>query len=443
MRQTFLDRALCTAAAALAIIYVGCTQDFGQFEPDDSGSGAIGTGAASSGGNGNEGPGGFSSSSSSSSAQGGSGTCTTAAECDDSNPCTTDSCTANACAYEAVADGPISGGMDLPTDCVDSVCQAGAAVVVPDDAEVPDDANACTQDACGDGNATHTPAGEGTPCAAGVCNATGQCVGCVEDADCGEGTFCQSFNCNSGVCEVDFTSNNQQLPDAQQVVGDCQELRCDGSGGVKSVTDNGDEPLDDGNQCTNEACSQGTPVHPPKQAGVSCNGGVCNGGGVCVECVDSGDCSGSEICTNNMCTCPITCQTLGLTCGTTTACGQTINCNDGIKNGSETDVDCGGAAGCSVKCALGKTCTSGFNCTSNQCADGVCCNTSCTGTCFACNLAASKGTCSAVPKFSDDIPVCSGTLTCDGAGGCKKENGQSCGGGAECASGVCTGGVCV
>jgi hypothetical protein len=41
---------------------------------------------------------------------------------------------------------------------------------------------------------------------------------------------------------------------------------------------------------------------------------------------------------------------------------------DGAKNGTETDVDCGGAS--SPKCAVGKTCLAFGDCASNECYGG-------------------------------------------------------------------------
>lgn len=44
-------------------------------------------------------------------------------------------------------------------------------------------------------------------------------------------------------------------------------------------------------------------------------------------------------------------------------------CTDGVKNGSETDVDCGGSCG---RCNVGKTCTSRDDCTTAFCSSGTC-----------------------------------------------------------------------
>jgi len=69
--------------------------------------------------------------------------------------------------------------------------------------------------------------------------------------------------------------------------------------------------------------------------------------------------------------------------------------------------------------ANGTSCSSNGQCGSNRCVDGVCCNTSCTGTCFACSPAAggqaSAGTCSR---------LVAGSLECCSAG--YRWNGSSC-----------------
>jgi beta-glucosidase len=51
----------------------------------------------------------------------------------------------------------------------------------------------------------------------------------------------------------------------------------------------------------------------------------------------------------------------------------TASCTDTFKNGSETDVDCGGA--CTTKCANGRTCAINADCQSGNCVSGVCSTT--------------------------------------------------------------------
>jgi hypothetical protein len=45
------------------------------------------------------------------------------------------------------------------------------------------------------------------------------------------------------------------------------------------------------------------------------------------------------------------------------------SCTDGIQNGTETDIDCGGTC---RACAVGRHCTGGLDCLSSNCTSGVC-----------------------------------------------------------------------
>jgi hypothetical protein len=51
-------------------------------------------------------------------------------------------------------------------------------------------------------------------------------------------------------------------------------------------------------------------------------------------------------------------------------CGPAPSCSDGVKNGSETDVDCGGMA--CHKCFPGKACVTPGDCINHVCAGGLC-----------------------------------------------------------------------
>ncbi|WP_437725574.1 trypsin-like serine protease [Sorangium sp. So ce861] len=50
--------------------------------------------------------------------------------------------------------------------------------------------------------------------------------------------------------------------------------------------------------------------------------------------------------------------------------GTAPTCTDGVQNGTETDVDCGGT--CTADCANGDTCNTGADCASQNCVAGVC-----------------------------------------------------------------------
>ena len=64
-------------------------------------------------------------------------------------------------------------------------------------------------------------------------------------------------------------------------------------------------------------------------------------------------------------------------------------CQDGVKNGSESDVDCGG--GTCPRCAVGKTCTGRADCASARCDGGTC--KSCDNAVTDCGLGADGQQC--------------------------------------------------
>ncbi len=51
--------------------------------------------------------------------------------------------------------------------------------------------------------------------------------------------------------------------------------------------------------------------------------------------------------------------------------GDCDACTDGLRDGNESDVDCGGASGCE-RCATGQACTSNGDCASHACQSGTC-----------------------------------------------------------------------
>lgn len=147
---------------------------------------------------------------------------------------------------------------------------------------------------------------------------------------------------------------------------------------------------------------------------------ACDGMGVCVECVDDTQCTGGY-CFQNAC----------------------AKCDDTIKNGDETDVDCGGTK-CNKPCENAKSCKIAGDCTSTFCADGVCCVDACDGACQACNIVGSEGTCDLVPRYGEDTSygmsescLAADGEACNGGGTCGKALGQTCTSPAQCASLKC------
>lgn len=111
-------------------------------------------------------------------------------------------------------------------------------------------------------------------------------------------------------------------------------------------------------------------------------GNVCPTGGVCTSGIcgcpaGSVMCSGptGPVCTN-VASSPTNCGACGNVCGTGMACVSGMctfapsSCSDGIKNGTETGIDCGGGA--CPRCGTGRTCVTNSDCLSSICLGGVC-----------------------------------------------------------------------
>jgi len=79
---------------------------------------------------------------------------------------------------------------------------------------------------------------------------------------------------------------------------------------------------------------------------------------------------------------------------------RAATCRDGIKNGIETDVDCGG--GTCPRCATGRTCNVANDCTSGTCTSGQCV------TCTLTDLCGSDehGNCQCNRDEATQQPVC-------------------------------------
>ncbi len=91
--------------------------------------------------------------------------------------------------------------------------------------------------------------------------------------------------------------------------------------------------------------------------------------------------------------------------------------------------------------ARGDACNRDCQCESGSCVDGVCCDRACEGSCEACHLPGSEGTCTIFEAGFQGNPTCDGHLVCDGTAGICPE---SCSVDADCAGAmVCESGRCV
>jgi hypothetical protein len=220
-------------------------------------------------------------------------------------------------------------------------------------------------------------------------------AGCTTASECpGSDSECGTRTCVDGLCGVDAVQVG--TPVSQQVSGDCLVQVCDGVGNIVGDIDDTDVP-NDNDDCTSDGCEGGVVTHAPVAPGGSCAGGskVCNADAQCVECIDAADCA-SMVCTD------------------TFACAP-AQCGDNVKNGSETDTDCGGPT-CTA-CAIGDTCGVDGDCLSGDCTGGTC-KPSCT-----------DGILNQTESDTDCGGVCSDCAF-----------GQDCNAGNDCSTGFCGGG---
>jgi len=271
---------------------------------------------------------------------------------------------------------------------------------------------------------------------------------CAAPEDCpGTDTDCQTRTCSSGVCGFEYAPSGTST--MAQTPGDCLTSVCDGMGATTSENA-ADDIFDDQNPCTVDTCDAGKPSNAPVVAGEACSDGgpgkLCDGAGQCVECLGASDCA-SQVCMMSQCVAP--------------------TCADAVKNGAETDTDCGGAD--CAPCADAKKCAASADCQSEVCTGGVCKAPTCSDTvqngtetdadcggssCGPCGpgLGCGQdsdcvgGSCSGstcLPTCSDMVKNANETdVDCGGPQCAVCSDGQTCAAGSDCSSEVCSSGQC-
>ena len=289
---------------------------------------------------------------------------------------------------------------------------------------------------------------------------------CTGETQCASG-LCRDGVCCNAACEVECRACNLTgnlgtcLPVLSAEDADsCLGTRiCDDSGSCKLK---GGEACGGAAACLSGFCKDGVCCD------VACDGEclVCNASGSVGACKavlsaeDADSCATTRICdssglcktrTGEACTGGAQCLT-GIckdgVCCLAACTGQCKSCATGsclTVTNAEDDPECRGVKACDAlgvcKRNLGQVCSLGTECASGFCKDGVCCSAACIGECLACNLAGQGGTCATV-KNAVDPDSCTDTRSCDGAGACKLNIGQTCVSAGECLSGICKDSVC-
>ena len=223
---------------------------------------------------------------------------------------------------------------------------------------------------------------EGATCSLGVCNAVGMCVECVGPADCDADQLCEGNQCKPMLCD-----NGVKDPGEADV--DC------GGGGCPACETGASCELP--SECVTNLCVVGQCSDCPE---FDCTPGDYCEAGVCVPQKLGGEtCSGVDECASGFCADAVCCDTACV--GSCAACDVVVGsctaiaagsdpqdecagadscngsgfcaCTDGLVNGDETDVDCGGGT-CSA-------CPDGAGCIIDDDCENLCVNGSCFGAC--------------------------------------------------------------
>ncbi len=226
------------------------------------------------------------------------GICTNAllATCADGNPCTDDTCNPQSgCVFlPNTATCTDNNACTLGDTCAGAVCKPAA----PSDC---DDGNPCTTETC-DTMGGCSSSNNTAPCADGsVCTQNDLCAGgvCVAGASigCSDGNPCTDDSCDATAGCVHAANTADCTDENTCTVGDaCQNAGCvPGSAKV----------CDDGNACTTDSCNPLSGCQASNSTLACSDGNVCTGGDVCAEgkCVagPSIGCNDGNPCTDDSC----------------------------------------------------------------------------------------------------------------------------------------------
>lgn len=280
------------------------------------------------------------------------------------------------------------------------------------------------------------PCLENSDCDSQVCSTTCLAAGCDNgevdgdetDMDCG-GDGCDpcedqahcsvDSDCTSGVCGGDG-GETCQVPNCSDEVrnGDEPGVDCGGTEDGCPLCPNGASCTED-QQCAEGACIEGVCAAPGcgdgrkngTETDVDCGGDDCLPCKVGDICVDADDCE-SRVC-------------YALSATMTRCAGA--SCEDGVKNGDEGASDCGGTEEGCPRCADGLGCNVATDCLSSVCSgedEALACVPP------ACDDEVRNGTESGIDCGGDDVEC----ARCD--------DGGPCGADSDCASNSCDGTTC-
>ena len=385
-------------------------------------------------------------------------------DCDDGNPCTSDSCDPVVGCVNTADTSVVchSGYCDTLLWYGETNCSAGGSCpsqVVTQDC---DDGEICTVDACDPATGCdNTQNNDGFVCGPSYCDAL---------------TFYQEQSCSGGTCP-DYTTLDCDADDGNECTypvcddqsgcsqanqpssHECAPAKCENDDFYKAVTCTGSgtcsdqlpQDCDDGKSCTSDTCDPGLGcLHSPTNEGQACvthlgQDGKCTNGVCKTECTLDDECDDEFDCTAD------SCNTVSGKCEHVPQqqlCDDVNQCtDDSCVEGSgcvhvNNTVLCGtsrcenGDFYAQVFCSNGscpaqvpKDCDDGRICTDDSCDDVngcthsnntvPCASAKCEGTNYFPGVLCANGTCPPqVPQSCNDNNVCNGTETCDPSSGC-------------------------
>ena len=283
---------------------------------------------------------------------------------------------------------------------------------------------ACARGACTESCSSQADCAPGHTCTIPTGSSVGTCGLKVPGQSCTADADCVSAHCADGVCC------------ATTCTGACRSCAIPGSlGTCTSIAAGGADP--------HAVCKDLT-------AAMCGTDGKCDGAGACRKYAAGTVCA-PESCSGSSYTPRSTCSTAG-TCvrPNATRCGP-YQCNGtACYTACTIDMQCvspntcgmnGVAGSCGTK-PNGQPCSNSSQCTSGQCAQGVCCGTVCNTACHACNIAGSLGTCVGITASSDPQGMCAlqAQSGCGTTGQCTSGQCAKWPSGTQCKAATCSNG---
>ncbi len=181
--------------------------------------------------------------------------------------------------------------------------------------------------------------------------AAGNPDGADPGAECAAGAECKSGICEGGACTA-------PKPDDGVKNGTETDADCGGGNGAPACADG--KSCASGPDCASKVCTGGIcqaakgddGAKNGDESDVDCGGSTTNA----PRCATDKACSAADDCESRVC------DATKKTCNAPTS-------TDGVKNGDESDADCGGSTTAAPRCDAGKSCNGHADCASDGCDD--------------------------------------------------------------------------